>query len=263
MVSRNVTTVPESIRATESIADAALQATAEAQERSVLQWGGISGLLAGIIFVVSIVFQVVFVGTATTAAGDGPVIRFPGVHTAIIVGQSLFLAGTVLSMPLFLALYRALRRTSLAPAIFGTGLSFLGLAVLAVESEPNVAMAPISAQYHAAGATAAQQATAVQVWQATQGMFNEFDTCAFIFLSIGLVLLGVAMARSRAMGRAVGGLTALFGAVGLFGVSLFAVDSAAFSIFALLTFVIFPLLAGWYTLRLARSGEVVAPMPTS
>ncbi|MCI4361212.1 MAG: DUF4386 family protein [Thermoplasmata archaeon] len=237
--------------------------SADAQERSVLRWGGVSGLLAGIIFVFSIVYQVVFVGTATAAAGDGPVIRFPGVHTAIIVGQSLFLAGTILSMPLFLALYRSLRRTSLAPAIFGTGLSFLGLAVLAVESEPNVAMAPISAQYHAAGATAAQQATAVQVWQATQGMFNEFDTCAFIFLSVGLILLGVAMYRNRAIGRGIGTLSALFGAAGLIGVSLFAVDSAAFSIFALLTFVIFPLLAGWAVLRSSRPAGVGAPVAAS
>jgi len=223
-----------------------------AQEQSLLRWGGLAGLLGGIIFVLSIGYQVGFVGTATTASGAGPVIRFPSVSTEIIVGQTLFLAATVLLVPLFLSLYRSLRGSSLAAAVFGTGLSFLGVAVLAVESEPNVAMAPISAQYHAAGATAAQQATAVQVWQATQGMFNELDTCAFIFLSVGLIVLGVAMVRTPSFGRVYGGMSAAFGVAGLGALAFFAVDSATFSIFALLTFVVFPILLGWKVFDLSR-----------
>jgi hypothetical protein len=251
MATRSVAADPASILDTDRVMESSRASLAVEQEQSVLRWGGLSGILAAVVFVVSIVFQVVFVGTGTTAAGDGPVIRFPGLQMAIVVGQSLFLAGTVLAMPLFLSIYRALRTTALAPAIFGTGMSFLGLAVLAVESEPNVAMASISAQYHAAGATAAQQANAVQLWQATQGMFNEFDTCAYIFLSIGFILLGVAMLRSPAVGAALGATSAVFGVAGLLGVALFAVDSATFSIFALLTFVVFPLLIGWKILRLS------------
>lgn len=115
----------------------------------MLRWGGVAGMVGAIIFLVSIVYQVVFVGTNTTASGAGPVMRFPGLQTQIIVGQTLFLVGVLLFVPLFLALYRVLRTSSLAPAIFAGALSFLGLAVLAVESEPNVAMAQISAQYHA------------------------------------------------------------------------------------------------------------------
>ena len=152
--------------------------------------------------------------------------------------------GVVLFVPLFIALYRALRGSSLAPALFGTLLSLLGLAVLAVESEPNVAMAHISAQYHAAGATAAQQATAVQLWQATQGMFNQFDTCAYIFLSVGFVVLGIAMLRAPSFGKTLGGLSVAFGVAGLFALASLGVDSAAFSPFALLTFAAFPLLFG-------------------
>jgi Domain of unknown function (DUF4386) len=223
------------------------------QEKSVLQWGGIAGLVAAAIFVVSIIYQVVFIGTSTTASGATPVINFPDLRTQIIVGQSLFLVGTVLLMPLFLALFFTLRRSSLAPAMFGTVVSFLGIAVLGVESEPNVAMAPISDQYHAAGATPAQQAAAVQLWQATQGMFNQFDTCAYIFLSIGFILLAVAMFEVRALGKILGGLTGAFGVVGLVGVSIFAVTSALFAIPALLTFVIFPLMIGWKVYSLSRT----------
>ncbi|HLM90715.1 MAG TPA: DUF4386 family protein [Thermoplasmata archaeon] len=223
------------------------------QEKSVLQWGGIAGLVAAVIFIVSIIYQVVFIGTSTTASGATPVINFPGLRTQIIVGQTLFLVGTVLLMPLFLALFFALRRSSLAPAMFGTIVSFLGIAVLGVESEPNVAMAPISDQYHAAGATAAQQAAAVQVWQATQGMFNQFDTCAYIFLSIGFILLAVAIFGVPAMGKVLGGLSAAIGVVGLVSVALFAVTSATFAIPAFLTFVIFPILIGWKVYSLSRT----------
>jgi hypothetical protein len=236
-----------------ALVDSESSASAQVQERSVLQWGGIAGLVGALIFIASIVFQVVFLGTKTTAAGAGPVINFPGIRTEIVIGQTLFLVGTVLLMPLFLALYRSLRGSSLAPAIFGTGLSFLGLAVLAVESEPNVAMTPISNSYHAAGATAAQQASAVQLWQATQGMFNQFDTCAYIFLSIGFILLGVAMMGSPSFGEALGGIITIFGVAGVLGVAFFAVTSSAFAIFALLTFVLFPLLIGWKVFAFTRT----------
>jgi len=247
-------TILEQAAITDSVTTAAV-----AQEVSVLRWGGIAGVIGAVIFVCSIVFQVAFIGTKTTAAGAGPVINFPGIRNEIIVGQTLFLAGTVLLMPLFLALYRSLRRSSLAPAIFGTGLSFLGLAVLAVESEPNVAMAPISDSYHAAGATAAQQASAVQLWQATQGMFNQFDTCAYIFLSIGFIFLGLAMLRSPSFRNVFGWAIAAFGVAGLIGVALFAVTSGTFAVFALLTFVIFPLLIGWKVYGLSRASPPGAP----
>jgi hypothetical protein len=221
------------------------QAVRDANERSLLRWGGLAGIVGAIVFLFSIVYQVAFVGTGTTAAGAGPVMRFPGLQTQIIVGQTLFLVGVLLFVPLFIALALTLRRSGLAPALFGGVLSFLGLAVLAVESEPNVAMAQISAQYHAVGATAAQQATAVQLWQATQGMFNEFDTCAYIFLSVGFVVLGVAMLRAPSFGKILGVLSVAFGVAGLVALASFPVDSGSFAPFALITFAAFPLLMGW------------------
>ncbi len=231
-----------------------------AQEAAVVRWGGLSGILGGIIFVASIIYQVAFIGTGTTASGAGPIMRFPGLQTQIAAGQTLFLIGTILMVPLVVSIYRTLRTSSLAPALFGFGLSFLGLAVLAVESEPNVAMAQISAQYHAVGATAAQQDAAVVAWQATQGIFNEFDTCAYIFLSVGFILFGVGMLRAAGYGRAIGAVTTTIGVVGIFGVALFPVTSAMFAIPAALTFVVFPLLLGRTVYRIAPTVE---PMSTA
>jgi hypothetical protein len=245
-----------------AVAEPTERAARLADEKSLLRWGGLAGLIGGIIFVVSIGYQVGVLGTQTTASGDGPIIRFPAIQSQIVLGQTLFLVATVLLVPLFLTLYRALRGPSIAGALFGTGLSFLGVAVLAVESEPNVAMASISAQYHAAGATAAQQVAAVISWQATQGVFNEFDTCAFAFLSAGLILLGIAMIYAPAFGKIFGGMTAVFGGAGLLGLSIFSVTSAGFSLFALLTFVVFPIVLGWKLYRLSRV-EVTPARPTA
>lgn len=245
--------IPQTILERATVSEVPAGTNREELERSALRWGGLAGVVGALVFLVSIVYQVAFVGTNTTAAGAGPVIRFPGLQSQIIVGQTLFLVGVLLFVPLYLALFRALRGSSFAAAPFGAVLSFLGLAVLAVESEPNVAMAQISAQYHAAGATAAQQANAVQIWQATQGMFNQFDTCAYIFLSVGFIVLGLAMLRAPHFGRSYSAVSAAFGIAGLFALASFAVDSAAFSPFALLTFAAFPLLFGWKAYRLSNA----------
>jgi hypothetical protein len=83
-------------------------------------------------------------------------------------------------------------------------------------------------------------------------MFNQFDTCAYIFLSAGFVILGVAMLRVPSFGRTFGELSAAFGVAGLIAWSLFAVDSAAFSPFALITFAVLPLVFGWKAFGLSR-----------
>src|SRR6476659_3054789 len=100
-----------------------------AQEKSVLQWGGLAGVLGGISFILVFVIVGVF-------AGMGPVdvMRFPDISTALIVGDSLYLLVLILWVIHFLALYRALPAASLAPALFGSVLGILGLLELAADS---------------------------------------------------------------------------------------------------------------------------------
>src|ERR1043165_3524314 len=100
-----------------------------AQEKSVVQWGGLAGVLGGIIFILVFVIVGVF-------AGMGPVdvMRYPDVRTALKVGDNLYLAVLISAVPHFLALYRALRETSLTPALFGSVLGILGLGVLATDA---------------------------------------------------------------------------------------------------------------------------------
>jgi hypothetical protein len=163
------------------------------------------------------------------------------------------LVALILSVTLFLALYRALRGTSLAPALFGTGLAFLGFAVLAAGALPNVAFAPIADLYHAPGATPGEQTTLIPLWQATQGVFNETDTVGYLLLTTGLIVLGVAMLRAPAFGKGFGWVSVVVGVVGVVGIYVVGLDSLSFAPVVILTNVILPLLLGWKVYSLSRA----------
>jgi hypothetical protein len=221
------------------------------EEKSVLRWGGLAGMLGGIIFILTAFILLGLVPLAP-ANPEGLVMRFPDVRAAVTVGESLDLVANILWVPLLLALYRALRGASLAPALFGSGLSLLGLVVLAAGAQPNVAFAPISNLYHAPGANPAEQATLVLLWQATQGIFNELDTIGVLFMTIGFIVLGVAMLRAPTFGKGFGWVSVVFGVAGVVGIFFFPVDSPSFAPFGILVFVIFPLLFGWKIYSLSR-----------
>jgi uncharacterized protein DUF4386 len=229
----------------------ALQKTEE--EKSVLQWGGLAGILGSIIFILIFVFVSVFVGLDPDQPADW-VRRFPEIRAARTVENSLFLVVLILWVPHFLALYYALRGTSLAPALFGSVLGILGLVVLAAEALPHVAQAPISDLYHAPGATPQDQATLVLLWQATQGILDAMFIVGLVLLPIGLIVLGVAMLRIPAFGKGFGGTSVVLGVLGILAASLLLVDPASvlggtLGVFALIGF---HFVLGWKIYRLSR-----------
>ncbi len=217
------------------------------KEKSILRWGGLAGILGGIMSILFIAILVGFVKGVVT------VTMFPDVRVANTVGEIIYLVAVVFLVPLFLALYRALRGSSPAPALFGTGLSLLGLVMYATGALPFVALDRISDLYHAAGATSVQQATLALVYQGIQSIFNETDTVGFTFMSVGTIVLGVAMLRTQTFGKVFGWLSVVLGVAGVAGISFFAVDSASFAPFAILAYIIFPILFGWKVYSLSRA----------
>ena len=220
-----------------------------AQEKSVLRWGGLAGMVGGIIFILVFVIVGVFVGVEFVE-----VMRFPDVRTARIVENSLYLAVLILWVIHFLALYRALRETSLTPALFGSVLGILGLVVLAVDSLHHPWQKPISDLYHASGATLEAQATLVLLWQVTRGIFNALLVTGFLLLPIGVTALGVAMFKAPAFGKGFGGLSVVLGVAGVVAASVLLVDPrspvAVVSVFAL---IVFHLVLGWKVYSLSRA----------
>jgi hypothetical protein len=223
-------------------------------EKSFLRWSGLAGILAGAFFLITIVTLIIF-GPSTTATPAQLVNNFPNVSTGLAVGNSFYFLVSVSLVGLVIGLYRTLRRGNPFAAIFGTVLFALGLGVTFVEDTTQFAFAPISNLYHAPGATPADQATLALMWQATQGMFNEFDTSATILLSAGLIVLGVAMLRTKAFGKAFGGLSIVIGAAQATAVTLVSTNSAAYAPIALLAFLVFPVVFGWKLFRLSKTAS--------
>jgi len=223
------------------------------EEKSVLRWGGLAGILGGIIFILVFVIVIAFVGP-DPAEAEGLVMRFPDVRAARTVENSLYLVALILWVAHFLALYRALQGTSLAPALFGSVLGILGLVVLATGALPHVATAPISDLYHAPGATLEDQATLVLLWQATQGIFNELDTVGFLLWTISFIALGVAMLGAPAFGKSFGGVSVVLGLVGVVAASVLLVDPLSpIAVVGVLALIVFHLVLGWRVYSLSRA----------
>jgi hypothetical protein len=222
------------------------------QENSVLRWGGLAGVLGGIFFILVFVIVIVFVGS-DLAELEGWIMRFPDIRAARTVENSLYLVVLILWITHFLALYRALRGTSLAPALFGSVLGILGLVVLAAGALPHVAQARISDLYHAPGATPEAQATLVLLWQATQGIFDALLIVGLVLLPIGLIALGVAMLGASAFGKGFGGMSVVLGMLGVVAAAVLLVDPhSPIAVVGFFALIIFHLVLGWKVYRLSR-----------
>lgn len=209
------------------------------QEQSVLRWGGLAGILGSIVFIGVFVIVGVFVGMEIPAPEVFPV-RFPSIFGARIAENSLYLLVLIVWVPPFLALFRALRARSLAAALFGSVLGVLGLTVMAAGALPHIVTAPLADMYHAAGATAADQATIVVTWHAVNASVDALLIAGLAFIPFSLVMLGIAMFASPDFGRGLGMLSVVLGLAGAVGVVGGLLDPgsalAAVPIFALIIF---------------------------
>jgi hypothetical protein len=222
-------------------------------QQRVLRWGGAAGVLGSVVFVLVFVIVAVFVGSAPSETEE-LLERFPDDRAAHTIENSLYLVVLVLWTVHFLALYRALRQASLAPALFGSVLGIVGLTVLAAGALPHVATLRISDLYHAAGTSPDERATLVSLWDATQGLFDALFIAGLAVLPIGLIVLGIAMLEAPAFGPGVGRLSIGLGALGVVAAVVLLIepesDVAFVGVFAL---IVFHLVLGWRVLGL--SGE--------
>jgi uncharacterized protein DUF4386 len=225
----------------------------EEEEKSVLRWGGLAGILGGIIFILVFVVVIAFVG-ADPAQPEGEVMRFPDIRAARTIEDSLYLVVLILWVAHFLALYRALRGTSLAPALFGSVIGIVGLGVLAAGALPHVASVPISDLYHAPGATTEDRAALVLMWPATEGIFDALFGVGLVLVPIGFVALGVAMLRAPDFGTGFGAVSVVLGVVGVVAASVLVVDPLSPSAFVgVLVLIVFHIVVGWKLYSLSRA----------
>jgi hypothetical protein len=222
------------------------------EDRSVARWGGLAGIGGSILLI--LVFAMVGSFAPEPAGVGGPIERFPELRAFRTVENALYLAVMVLWVPLALALVRSLRRTRPAAALFGGALNVFGLVVQGAGAIPHVVQTRLSDLYHASGATPDEQAALVLLWQANQGVFEALLLAGLLVMPVGVILLGLAMRRDPAFGKAAGIVSVALGVVGLAAATVTLIDPLslviALDLFAL---VAFHLLAGWKTYRLSTT----------
>ena len=228
------------------------------QEKTVLRWGGLAGILGGILFILAMI--VVVMGPAGEDPADlaGWVTRFPDIKAARILENIVYLIALILAVPLYLALYRALRRTSLAPALFGSVLGILGLTAMIISATPHVAHHPISDLYHMPGATPADQAALALMWQATRGVLDAMLYVGFLVVSIGSILLSVGMLGTPAFGKGWGGAGLVIGVVGFITAVLQMIDPPSMiGAASYFTIILFCLVLGWKVYRESKDSQEI------
>jgi Domain of unknown function (DUF4386) len=211
------------------------------EDQSVLRSGGVAGILGAILSVVSLVIL-----PGAVASPQQTVATFPSIRTQWLIGDAVYLAAFADFAILVLALYRALKGSSLAPALFGGVLGLLGIVLLVGGSFTGIVLGHISDLYHASGVSSQDQVTLTLAWEAIEGVFTETDTVGGIFLALGFILLGMSMFPNPRFGRPLAGVVTVLGLIAVGGIAVISIgqgnpDDYAFVVLVL----VLPLLLGW------------------
>lgn len=222
-------------------------------EKRILRWGGIAGMLGGALFLAVFMFVGAIVGP-DPAGPEGPISRFPEIRAARTIENAGYLAVLILWTAHALALYRALRRASPAPAMMGGALGIMGLVVLAAGALPHAATVSIANLFHAPGASAQDQAGLVMAWQATQAIFNALLVTGLVLLPFGVVGLGLAMWEAPAFGKGYGWAGVALGVIGAVAAVALLVDPQSFiAVVGFFALICFHVVVGRKLYRLSRA----------
>jgi len=221
-------------------------------EKRVLRWGGLAGILAVIAFIVDVPIYAFIDPPSTPLFTLEGLMRFTDVRLALVANTILMMMVAIFSIALILALFTILRNTSLPLALFGSVLGVLGYAFIALgDASTFVSFLPLSDLYHAPIATPDAQATVVFLWEATQGITNTVFFVGILFLMVGFMVIGVVMLEAPDFGRRLGRVSIVLGVVGILGAiaSLFVFEAIGVMFPADL---IFLTLFGWKVYSLSR-----------
>jgi len=222
------------------------------QEKSVLRWGGLVGILGGIFFILSMVVAVGFI-PADPPTFTELVARFPEIQILRVAENVFYLLGLVLGIPLILALFFSLRKTSLAPALFGSAFSIVGLIGMIVSATPHVAHSPLSEIYHTPGITLEAQETLGLIWQAIWGVTDAPLYVGFFVGMLGFTLFGVAMFGSQSFGKGLCWMCVVLGAAGFVAALLQLINPASdFGGLSFIAYIIFYFVLGIKIYRLSK-----------
>ena len=211
------------------------------------RWGGLAGMVGSALFIFVFVFVGVVVGVDTSIA------VFPDIRAGRTVEEGLYLAVLILWVAPFLILFRALRETSPAMALYGSVLGVVALCVLAAGALPHVANVAIADLYQGHSATAADQDALAFVARGNQAIIDMLLVTGLAIVPIGVIGLGVAMLGAPMFGKGFGRLSVALGVVGLAAAAVLMVDpSSPIAVVGFLALIVFHFTIGGRLYGLSR-----------
>ncbi len=241
------------------------------ENRSVLRWGGLAGLLSAGMTVLSLltilaISQPLFVsvqpedtcGPSCYVGASLP--DFPASRAALMTHHAFYVLTIMLIAILVVSLYRLLSResSSIAPALSGFAIGLLGLAMLATGGMVSISFAHLSDVYHTSNPQ--DQATLVLVSHAVQAVFNETDVMGGIMLSGGFILFGVAMLRNPSFGKRLGVVAMVLGLAAIAGIAFRSIgQDNPDNPFFIIVVLVLPLILGLKLYMLSRSSMLSEP----
>lgn len=228
--------------------------TEQLTDGELSRWGGVSAL-AGTALMIGAVAVVVALGLPD-ASDPETLTDFDDIEAGRIAEHLLYL-GALVFFVLHVLVLRQLLGTAHPPAaLFGGTLAATGLGIMAASSLLHVSTAPLADLYGASDPAADSEAIEY-AWHGAQSVFDTMLATGVLLVPIGIVLLGVAMRRASAFSVRIAGLTIGLGVLGAVGAVISIVDTASdASAASVLAIVVFHLITGWRTLRLASEEPI-------
>lgn len=190
-------------------------------EKRILQIGGAAGLLAGVLFALTIALVTILPSPLPGGNPDPDVFLgtlFPENSTLFLAIGLAGLTAYLLTALLFLALHRSLKEVS---PTFATGallLYFLYLGFITVAPGELVAhlfVTPQLAAQYGAASTDAGRAIITQTFHTLNLMSDQMFFVGLLFCFLSAITFGVVMGGSPTYGRTFGAIIVLVGVVGI------------------------------------------------
>ena len=166
-------------------------------EKSVLRWGGIAGLLAGVVFVISLITFVI--GPTTIVAPDESLepqlVDFPENSARLTVAIDLFVVAFLLVLPFLAALYWSLRETSRVFARIGLGSGILAVVALIFGLQAFLGSANLFSTLYGLVAVS-DRPIVVAAYTAAASLITPILAGGSIFIGLAFVAFGLAMRGS-------------------------------------------------------------------
>ena len=224
-------------------------------DRQLYRWGGIAGLVGGILLLGA--GLVVGLLGLPDASDPETLTDFANIESGRIAEHFLYLGALMLFALHVSVLHRLLTPAHQAAALFGTVMAGFGLVMMAASSLLHVATSPLADLYTAAETPPEDLAAIEYAWHGAQSVFDTLLATGVLLVPIGIVFFGLAMRSAPAFGSLSTALAIGLGTIGTICAAIAIVDPGSMlSAVSVLAIVIFHVSVGWGTWKLEPTQEL-------